>query len=45
MKSIKFFKSKKSNKLKLFIAIFFSVLMLASILGVLATNSSYFKPL
>ena len=39
MKSIKFFKS-KSNKLKLFIAIFFTVLMLASILGVLATNNN-----
>ena len=39
MKSIKNFKS-KSNKLKLFIAIFFSVLMLASIFGVLATNDN-----
>ena len=40
MKSIKFFKSKKNNKLKLFIAIFFSMLMLASIFGVLATNNN-----
>ena len=39
MKSIKFFKF-KNNKLKLFIAIFFSLLMLASIFGVLATNNN-----
>ena len=39
MKPIKFFKF-KNNKLKLFIAIFFSLLMLASILGVLASNNN-----
>ena len=39
MKPIKFFKF-KNNKLKLFIAISFSLLMLASIFGVLATNNN-----
>ena len=40
MKPIKFFRTKKSNKLKLFIALFFSMLMLASIFGVLVTNNN-----
>ena len=40
MKNIKFFKSKKNTKLKLFIAVFFSILMVASIFGVLATNNN-----
>ena len=40
MKPIKFLKTKKSNKLKLLVAIFFSVLMVASILGVLVTNNN-----
>ena len=40
MKPIKFFQTKKSNKLKLLVAIFFSVLMVASIFGVLVTNNN-----
>ena len=40
MKPIKFFKSKKNNKLKLFVAIFFATLMLASLFGVLITNNN-----
>ena len=40
MKNIRNFYNKKHSKLKLFIAIFFATLMIASIFGVLATNNN-----
>ena len=40
MKNIRNFYNKKHSKLKLFVAIFFATLMVASIFGVLATNNN-----